>query len=156
MQTTGVRRMWTSLTAATLGVVLLSFLAHQSVGGEAEPCSNVSAPCDTGSCPHGQGCVNSSTGESECECQKLGGCIVPAMILLGNMCIDAVPMSECVKSTFVAGGTCDKTGNCVPPKQVHTPTATPTATPTVTPTNTLVPNGGDCVDPTDCVSGNCV
>lgn len=37
-----------------------------------------------------------------------------------------------------------------------TPTGTPTDTPTSTPTGTLVPDGGSCDEPTDCVSGNCV
>jgi len=37
-----------------------------------------------------------------------------------------------------------------------TPTSTPSSTPSSTPTFTPIPNGGDCVDPTGCASGNCV
>jgi hypothetical protein len=44
------------------------------------------------------------------------------------------------------------------PTPTPTPSATmtPTPTDTATPTNTLVPDGGDCGDPADCLSGNCV
>lgn len=37
-----------------------------------------------------------------------------------------------------------------------TSTATATVTATATPTSTRVPNGGACMNPIDCVSGNCV
>ncbi len=35
-------------------------------------------------------------------------------------------------------------------------TLTPTATQTSTPTNTPIPDGASCIDPVDCMSGNCV
>jgi hypothetical protein len=35
-------------------------------------------------------------------------------------------------------------------------TATPTQTPTATPTNTPVPNGGECMTPSQCASGICI
>ncbi len=37
-----------------------------------------------------------------------------------------------------------------------TATATPDGSETPTATATMIPDGGDCVDPTDCQSGNCV
>ncbi len=51
-----------------------------------------------------------------------------------------------------------------PPGPTHTPTQTPTSTPTATPTttstatptNTPAPDGDACIDPADCLSGNCV
>jgi hypothetical protein len=42
------------------------------------------------------------------------------------------------------------------PTSTPTNTGTPTNTPTVTPTNNLIPDGGDCDDPAECASGNCV
>jgi len=50
-------------------------------------------------------------------------------------------------------GCAGDTVSCVP---AGTPINTPTSTATSTPTNTPVPNGGACVNPGDCASGNCV
>src|SRR5262249_31095454 len=42
------------------------------------------------------------------------------------------------------------------PTVTRTVTVTPTATRTATPTKTPIPNGGACMDPATCQSGNCV
>lgn len=113
------------------------------------PCGNSSPQCN-GTCDPGFTCtgfgreLNSSI---PCECVEVGCCQFNSSTCLDNVSIIACGLNS---DRFVVGGTCGV--DCKPP------TATPTQTPTVTitPTRTPIANGGRCVDPADCASGNCV
>lgn len=150
------------------------------------PCGNINATTCGGSCPAGQVCgailngFAKGNGNSTCSCQ-LSGCCEDGKRISGKSnpfpCQSGVTEAACENSfgIFVPGGACGPNGcqtatpTATPtgtPTQTptatpsntptQTPTVTPTSTPTQTPTNTPRPNGDDCVDGTDCASGNCV
>lgn len=76
----------------------------------------------------------------------------------GGTCCPPGTVQSCGFNCCTAGQTCENGFLCVDPTSTPTMTPTPTATPTSTetPTNTPIPNGGSCIDPADCSSGNCV
>ncbi len=139
------RELWNWLAAASVAGTLLSILpAQRSSEATVVPgCKFIvnvttSGPffpsCELGLCPPGFMCTSvnhtNSTNSTQLEC----GCLE-------------------IPPTMTPTSTPTDTPTQTP---TQTPTGTPTNTPTATPTNTLVPNGGACDDPADCVSGNCV
>ncbi len=120
-------RQWSALVAATVVIsALLSLVSIQSGQGSAIDCANITGPCDIGACPGNTTCA-AAPGGVGCACVPSGCCVVGP----GNAtCIDNLPQTNCT-GTFVAGGSCMV--ECMG-----------------------VPNGGGCVDPDDCISGNCV
>ncbi len=111
-------------------------------------------------------CFTGKAGELEC-------------FLVGG---DFFENETCVGSTGASAALSGVSGQCEPntkeptatatatdtPTATNTPTATYTATATATPTATatetsapegtptMIPDGGECTDPADCESGNCV
>jgi len=161
------RPILTVLMAVTLATSLLSLVgSDQSIGGEIVPCENATAPVCGGTCPPGFVCdgVN-ETGNStavDCSCQALGCCELNStggrtQTVCSN-CHQDVTEAECGKpNVFIPGGVClDDACVAASPTPTATPTSTPTSTTTQTPTSTPIPDGGACLDPIDCLSGNCV
>lgn len=153
------QRAWTLATVLAVGASLFSAaLSQPSFGGAAPVCGEIDniSICQIGECPSGEACV---AFNDSCGCQPLGCC--------NNSCNDnaqaaAVGCAQqgpaCSNTTavecdgvFVPGGACIDEA-CVE----ATATATPTATATATPTNTRGGDGAECLDPDDCISGNCV
>jgi len=135
----------------TVAGALLSLLPLRPTSGGITTCGS-SAPQCNGSCPDSLNCV--PVNATACICAVTGCCR-----LNEDVCEDGVTNSSCrgrAGIQFVENGSCDV--ECAPPTATptDTPTATPSATPTATATATKVPNGGACMDPSDCVSGNCV
>lgn len=108
--------------------------------------------CDDGECrPPKTGCCDTGEGFCPDEVNDELGC----MMQNGTLLEDAT----CVFGTNQATTSKVAAGQCA----TNTPTATATATsengtPTATATATAtgVPDGGECADPADCASGNCV
>lgn len=79
-------------------------------------------------------------------------------------CEDHVTFVDCSNrpnlAQYGSPAVCSPGGDCVQAPPSPTPTVTPTATitltPTITPTNTPIPQGGDCVTPSQCATGFCV
>ncbi len=154
------RTVWSVVTAMAVGICLWSVAPGASVTPIADGCCQHNGSCsvesnsscyggffpgqvcgDNGSCrePVQVGCCQEPHGfcgnQGELDCQ------------LGN-------------GTFLDNATCESDVNAVtsqlmPPKVCvpFTPTPTPVA---ATPTPTMIPDGASCIDPVDCVSGNCV
>jgi hypothetical protein len=126
--------------------------------------------------------VYGGNGNNSCVCQPTGCCEFTGKLVTGTTsaalaygtdasCQDGVTEAECGPSNdFFPGQICFPGMGCEAPTSTptftptstptftptSTPTSTPTQTPTVTPTSTGIPDGGDCLDPADCQSGNCV
>lgn len=157
------RPVLSALMAITLATSLLSLVGSgPSIGGEIIPCENATAPTCGGTCPLGAVCASANeTGnqtEVGCTCQVLGCCEQESTggrtQTVGANCHQEVTALECGPlNLFIPAGVCVDDA-CV--EASPTPTATPTSTATQTPTNTPVPDGGACLDPVDCLSGNCV
>jgi len=135
----------------------------------------------TGCClPDNGSCTNVS---SETVCMVANGTFTAGALCLDNetcgapefgccesdsICLDNYSLSDCVQfatGTLVPDAVCvGFNGNATSSGPVDagcatltpTPTATATETATATSTATMIPDGGSCVDPSDCVSGNCV
>jgi len=126
----------TGALAVWLVIVCLP-LPQAAFGGEVNPPPGGGCCC---TCENSTMCYPACFGVTDaqgCETACQGGC--------GH----AIP---CPNPT--AGLGCDAdTVSCVP---AGTPASTPTSTATSTPTKTPVPNGGACMTPSDCASGNCV
>ena len=150
------RQNWRGFAIMTVAGVLLSVaLQDASLGGwiAPAPLCNSTAPSCNGTCPLGESCETITRGNAtECVCRALGCCL-----LANDSCLPSVTALECLVAgtKWVEDGTCAV--DCAPPTPTptETPTSTPTATATATATSTGIPNGGSCVDPADCMSGNC-
>ncbi len=133
------RRSSVMLVGLACSIIAAAMLLPRTAGAAVAPCGMTFPQCN-GSCPANEACVG--LGGGACICFPTGCCQVDAQTC-DNDAFEALCPGQ-----FVAAGTCGV--DCMP----QTPTSTATATATVTPT--LVPNGGACDDPADCVSGNCV
>ena len=111
-------------------------------------------------------CTLAITDASSCD----GDCPTTGCCEAEDICLESdAELCAFAGGNFFDGQVCDPgTGGCMPapptstatptPTATSTPTATATATetPTATATNPPAPDGAPCLDPNDCVSGNCV
>ena len=99
-----------------------------------------------------------------CTCENSTTCSPACFVTNAEDCEAACQGAGCGPAMACpdpsAGGGCSvDTVSCVQagtPISTATATATATTTSTPTATSTRVPNGGACMDPSDCASGNCV
>ncbi len=170
------RAAWSVVTALAVTASLWSLVPADGSPPQAGCCLPMNGGCfdgfmycDNGSFSLGQVCTDDNAG---CRDPLMGCCDFDD----GSACSDNWSEIQCQGPDmgFVVGGFCDRSNNTamtsgfapagmcvtVTPTPTETPTltptATPTATPTETPTNTPIPDGGECIDPVDCMSGNCV
>ncbi|MDX2165870.1 MAG: hypothetical protein SF182_02360 [Deltaproteobacteria bacterium] len=123
------KRIWTGLTIVLVAGALLSLPTPPASVGSGPPC-NASAPTCDGFCDYtnSTACYGEPVGNATaCSCVMTGCC---RSNLNSSACEELVPQPACVDGVFVANGTC--AADC------------------------KVPDGGSCLDPADCVSGNCV
>ena len=123
---------WVALVVVTVGGALISLPPPPTSSAGGTEC-NQSAPVCFGDCfLNNTTCYGNQPNATACSCVPTGCCRLNA-----TTCDEQVAEPACLNSTFVAGGSC----------------AVDCALPTPTP---KIPDGGGCLDPLDCLSGNCV
>jgi hypothetical protein len=150
--------MWStrvSVAAVVFGLAVPVFTFIPAFAGTT-PCDSSLSQCTSGEC-FGQGFQLCRSTAAGCACVAAGCCEIDSPVC-ANM-----TAAECGKRPFHPNAFCGTNG-CVP---TATPSATPTTTPTATAsgtppvtatataTATKVPNGGECMDPSQCASGIC-
>ncbi|MGH7790576.1 MAG: hypothetical protein ACRERC_27190 [Candidatus Binatia bacterium] len=150
-------RQWkqTVLAAAILTLAAAAFRVAPTSAGSI-PCDASLQQCNPGECPQFQFCRSTQLG---CACLPFVCCDLS----VSNPDAQCAHLTEaeCTSQggTSIPNSICLGDGSCL---ATRTPTATPTATATATasttatPTETPVPNGGECVTPSQCASGICL
>ncbi|MDX2168019.1 MAG: hypothetical protein SF182_13175 [Deltaproteobacteria bacterium] len=153
------------MVLAVGGTLLSAALSQPSVGINVTQCGDIDnvSMCAEGTCPSDQACVafNASCGCQptgccdDSQCAGAAGAELGCAQAAGPLCANTTSV-EC-SGVFYPGGACTVDG-CVSatPTATATATATETATASQTPTSTRGGDGAMCVDPNDCISGNCV
>jgi len=157
---------WSLVTALSLALSLASL--RSADGGNIVPgcCLAQNGTCELlASAPECTQQLNGTftpdevcTGEGACRPSLVGCCVTLNGFCTDNELEAGCPFISSNSTFFVPDAVCDPnegavaatSGRELPGCATYTPTATATAT------ATEVPGGGDCVEPDDCVSGNCV
>lgn len=155
---------WTRVVVAAvlLGLAPVGFRLSPAAAGTTD-CVPTLPQCTSGECI--------GIPFTVCRTTPQGCACVPFVCCLrgsdgGAMCQN-ITESECIslQGTPVANSACISVNSCLATRTPSaTPTTTPTASPsitpartaTATPTNTPVPNGGECMTPSQCASGICI
>ena len=164
------RQTWSLIAALCVGVAMVTLVDDQrTVDAAAVNCVNNSdCGCDQQqqqqNCSAGSG-AGGTCVQGSCQCNPLHAglnCEIPFGACCNIPC-NAVGQANCASlpCAEISQGECASVGgtyqgnftSCAPsdPCAVSTPTATATAT--ATPTQTRVPQGGDCVDASQCDPG---
>jgi len=145
--------------AASLLALAVGRLSLAPASAGTTPCEPQLMQCGSGEC-FGQPFQLCRSTPDGCACVPAGCCQGDDK---GPFCFNST-QSEC-KGEFILDTFCQfASGMCAP---TRTPSSTPTHTPTVTQTQTAthtqtptttatkVPNGGECMTPSECASGIC-
>ena len=154
---------WTRVVfaAVILGLASVGFRLAPASAGTTE-CVPTLQQCTSGECIGIPFTVCRTTPQG-CACVPFVCCLRGSD---GDATCQNITESECIslQGTPVANSVCISANSCLP---TFTPSATPTTTPsaspsitptrtaTATPANTPVPNGGECMTPSQCASGIC-